>query len=38
MLWSERAGEKRLVQINNNFMQAVQLEVDFWQMGTDAEN
>jgi thiaminase/transcriptional activator TenA len=38
MLWSERAGEKRLVQINNNFMQAVQLEVDFWQMGTDAGN
>ena len=36
MLWNQRAGEKRLNQINNNFSQAVQLEVDFWQMGLDA--
>jgi thiaminase len=37
-LWNERAGEKRIVQINKNFIQSVQLEVDFWQMGLDAEN
>lgn len=38
MLWNQRAGEKRLNQINNNFSQAVQLEVDFWQMGLDADS
>ena len=37
-LWNERAGEKRIAQINKNFIKSVQLEVDFWQMGLDAEN